>query len=362
MDLLLAAILCSAPCPQAEPPPGETKQADAPQAAFTEWLGSLPAEHPLPFSQEMELDFELAFEELAGDEEMLGYFEAMMPTMDFDLRMNVEMLDAQRVAYRLSGRADFTLAAEPEETVSASGHLGIIFDGKRIHGWVDGKESLTDQVLRNGFTFDQAAASGLYEEVIAGLPQILAQIPESERPAELEVMQRAMPRTLAEYLHPRGYWRSGLQLLEARSFEVAETRVRVRVQPSAQLAAGLAAGLVADAEELELEPERAQALARAVIDGMEIDLEFDHASGMPLDARFRMAFPLELFEAGISGRVVFGMTLRTLAWERKAPAAERFVPPEGIEWFDADTLMPLIRLGLEQVLGKPDASEEDFEF
>jgi hypothetical protein len=357
VDLLLAAILFAAPCPQAEAPTG----AD-PQAAYAEWLQSLPAEHPLPFTQELELDFDLAFEELAGDEEMLGYFESVLPDMDFDLRINVEMLDAQRVAYRLSGCASFTLPTEAEDSISASGHLGLIFDGKRIHGWVDGKESRTDQVLRNGFTFDQATANGLYEELIAMLPEILAQIPKDELPAELEVMQRAMPRTLAEYLHPRGYWRSGIQLFEARSFEVDGSRVRTRVGPNAELAAGLVAGMVADAEEVELAAEQAQQLARAVMDGMEIALEFDRASGMPLDARVRIAFPLELFEAGISGRVVFSMSQRTLAWERKAPAAERFAPPEGIEWFDADTLMPLIRMALDQILDEPDASEEDFEF
>lgn len=354
MDLLLAAILLA---PQDPPAP-----AQEPQTAFAEWLQSLPVEHPRPFTQELELDFDLAFEELAGDEEMLGYFESMMPDMDFDLRMNVAMLDAERVVYRVHGRADFTMLAEPEESISASGELGLIFDGKRIYGWVVGKETLTEQHLQHGFSFDQSAANELYAEFIAAMPDLLALLPEEDLPAELETMQRAMPPTLADYLHPRGYWRSAVQLFEAASFVAEGTRVRTSLRPNAELAAGLIAGIVAEAEAVDLEPEQAQRLAREMIDGFELSVEFDRASGMPLDARFRMSFPLELFEAGITGRMVFGMHMRSLTWERQAPAAERFVPPEDIQWFDADTLLPLIRMGLDQILSKPDASEEDFEF
>lgn len=354
MDLLLAAILLSLQNP---PAPAQT-----PHAAFTEWMQSLPAEHPRPFTQELELDFDLAFEELAGDEETLGYFESMLPDMDFDLRMNIAMLDAERMAYRIRGSADVALAADPEASISASGELGLIFDGKRIYGWADVEETLTEQHLKHGFGFDQISANGLYAEFRAAMPDLLALLPQEELPTGWEAMQRAMPPTLADYLHPRGYWRSTDQLFEATSFVAEGTRVCTSLRPNAELAAGLVAGIAAEAEADDLAPEQAQQLARGMIDGLELTLEFDRASGMPLDTHFRMSIPLELFEAGITGRMVFGMNVRSLAWERKAPAAEHFTRPEGIEWFDADTLLPLIRLGIEQALGKPDASEEDFEF
>lgn len=358
MDLLLAAILLAAQDPTAAAP------AQDPQAAWTAWWKTLPAAHPRPMTQEVAFDFELAFEELEGDEETLGYFQALLPNMDFDLRMKMEILDATRHRVSLAGSMGIELEGEDAESIALSGAAVLQFDGTRVHGWVDGKETVNELALRAGFSISQAAVDEIYGSVIQGLPEIMAALPAEEFPFDPQELLKVMPPTVADYLHPRGYFASSLHFLEASRYEADEERVRTTLRPSAAFRAAITKSMAAEMEGADLDAEQAMKLAQSFLESMHMEATLDRATGVPLDYEFSLSIPLEALETDleISGRMVMRLTARTTAFSLTAPAAERFALPEDIEWFDVDDLLPMIRMQLDALLAGPDPSEDDYEF
>lgn len=358
MEILLAAILLIIQDPIAAAP------AQEPQAAWEAWWKTLPPAHPRPMTQEVAFDFDLAFEELEGDEEVLGYFQAFMPTMDWDVRMKFEILDSSRHRFSLEGSVGLELGAEEPESLAVSGSAALLFDGTRVHGWVDGKETVNELSARMGFSISQAAVDELYGSVIRGLPEIMAALPEEEFPFDPALMRDVMPPTVSDYFHPRGYLASSLRFFEVARFEAGKERVSATLKPGAAIAEAMVAGMAQEFAAETDDLESATKIAREFLESMRLEAVLDRATGIPLDYEFTLSLPLETFgpELDISGRMVMRMTYRTTSFSLTAPAAERFALPEDMEWFDVDTLLPLVRGQLNSLLGKPDPSEDDFEF
>lgn len=350
MDLILAAILLSAPAAQT----GEA------QGAWDGWRTSLGTKLPVPVS--LELEATASFDAKGFDPGLqaeLGGLDGMR----FDFGYRARMLDLRRFRVDLAFRGKLPDPDADAALMDASAEGHLLADGTTIHAWGAMDAGDGGGTMRGGARATQAEVEGLYDLMRSTLPKLMEAQGGVEVSGMMELLMSMYPESIGGYLHPCNYLRQAMPMFRASEFSRADGRVRAKLRLDPEH--GPFAELIRRVEEAEqgdgTEAGKQAAAIRAMLARVEMSFVFDEATGVALEGRVAAEVPASLFDESAAGVLSLAMEFRAKDFSTAAFPAEQLAPPEETEgWLDADPFIAMAKMQLQSLA--PDASGDDLEF
>ena len=340
LPLLLTILLPAAQEPAAQ---------QDPQQAFRAWAESLAdaTGQPLFLDYRLQAEFRVTGLDDETSSELAG--SGMPEEVTAEGRLVYSIPDAERM------RLDLTLqGAAPSIEMEFAVDGSLLLDGRSV--WVFGSADLPEMEPATG---SLRVTQSVAEEAYGLLGEFLKQASVID-PSLSALEAITWPPTLTAYFHPAS-WTGNFDFgIQCRSFQREGPLVRTRVGYDLS-EDGLMRQILLSDVETEEEREAVEPILGLLRD-LEIAIDFDAATGVPLSTTVDLEIPLASFEEGLDGSIMLKAALRVEAFDREPHFEEGvFRAPAGLEPFEAD---PFLRMGIAQMRAMLDEAEaeEDLEF